>query len=177
MLEIGKAGAQDAEELLEFCRAVGGETDNLSFGPEGLPVSVSQEKAWLESFSEADKQIFLVAREAGKIVGTASLTGFAKPRMAHRGEISISVRKYMWGKRVGTRLMEELIRRAEQFSLEILSLEVRSDNERAIGLYRKFGFETIGTFRGFMKIDGEPVAYDMMCLHLPEEKKYFSAKE
>lgn len=171
MLEITKAKAQDAEELLEYCKEIGGETDNLSFGPEGLPMSVSQEKAYLESLSEEKKQIFLVAREAGKIVGTATLMGFVNPRMAHRGEISISVRKFMWGKRIGTRLMEELIHRAEQFALEIISLEVRHDNERAIALYRKFGFETFGTFRGFMKIDGELVPYDMMCLYLEREEQ------
>lgn len=169
MLEIQKAQAQDAEELLQFCNIVGQETDNLSFGKEGLSISVEQEKAYLESLSEENKQIFLTAREAGEIVGTATLMGFARPRMAHRGEISICVRKSMWGKEIGTRLMEELISRAKQFSMEIISLEVKSDNKRAIALYKKFGFETIGTFPGFMKIDGELAAYDMMCLHLPKK--------
>ncbi len=169
MLEIRKADVEDAEELLEYCKATGGESDNLSFGAEGLPVSVEQEKDWLKGMSESEKQVFLVAKEDGRIVGTAALSGFAKPRMDHRGEIAISVRKAMWGRRIGTRLMEELIRWAGQFDLEIISLEVRSDNERAIRLYRKFGFETFGTFRGFMKINGELITYDLMCLHLPEK--------
>lgn len=174
MVEIRKAEVQDAEELLRFCKAVGQETDNLSFGPEGISVSVEQERAYLGSLSEANKQIFLVASEQGRIVGTATLMGFARPRMAHRGEISISVRKSAWGKGIGTRLMEELISRARQFSMEIISLEVRSDNKRAIGLYRKFGFEAIGTFEGFMKINGEKIAYDMMCLDLSEAGDYKS---
>lgn len=172
MLEIREAEAQDAEELLKYCNIVGQETDNLSFGAEGLSVSIEQERAYLESMSEANKQVFLLAREEGGIIGTATLMGYARPRMAHRGEISISVRKSAWGKGIGTRLMEELISRARQFSMEIISLEVRSDNKRAIGLYRKFGFEAIGTFDGFMKINGEMIAYDMMCLDLMKEGKY-----
>ena len=49
---------------------------------------------------------------------------------------------------------------------EIISLEVRSDNERAKALYKKFGFETIGVFDGFMKINGEYVSCDIMRLAL-----------
>ena len=50
--------------------------------------------------------------------------------------------------------------------VEIISLEVRSDNKRAIALYQKFGFETIGTFPGFLKIHGEDVSCDIMRLQL-----------
>ena len=63
--------------------------------------------------------------------------------------------------------MEEIIRFARDTAhAEILSLEVRSDNARAIALYRKFGFETVGTFEGFMKIDGVYVNCDIMRLQL-----------
>lgn len=73
----------------------------------------------------------------------------------------------MWGKHIGTRLMEEIIRFAKNIDgLEILSLEVRSDNARAIALYKKFGFETIGTFPGFMKINGQDISCDIMMLRL-----------
>ena len=90
-----------------------------------------------------------------------------RPRLAHRGEISISVKKAMWGQHIATRMLEEILRFArEQAKVRILSLEVRSDNARAIGLYRKFGFETVGRFPGFLQIDGEEVSCDLMRLHL-----------
>lgn len=50
--------------------------------------------------------------------------------------------------------------------VEIISLEVRSDNERAVRLYKKFGFETVGVFEGFLKINGEDVSCDIMRLKL-----------
>ena len=63
--------------------------------------------------------------------------------------------------------MEEIIHFAKYTAkAEIISLEVRSDNERAIALYKKFGFETFGTFKGFMKIEGEYIDCDMMRLCL-----------
>lgn len=36
--EIVRAQAGDAAALLEYLKIIGGETDNLSFGPEGVPL-------------------------------------------------------------------------------------------------------------------------------------------
>lgn len=50
--------------------------------------------------------------------------------------------------------------------VEIISLEVRADNTRAQALYRKYGFEEIGRFPGFFKIDGKWVDFILMNLYL-----------
>ena len=167
MAEIRKATAADAEKILEYCKIIGGESDNLTFGPEGVSMTVEREKEYLESIIKSEKQLYLIAVMDGEIVGSGVFSGYAKPRLAHRGEISLSVRKSMWGQHIGTRLMEEIIHFAKYTAkAEIISLEVRSDNERAIALYKKFGFETFGTFKGFMKIEGEYIDCDMMRLCL-----------
>lgn len=167
MVEIRKATASDAEEILEYCKQIGGESDNLTFGTEGVSYTVEEESAYLESVRCSDRQLFLVAVKDGKIVGTASLATFAKPRLAHRGELALSIKKEMWGNHIGTRLLEELLHFARNTAkVEILSLEVRSDNERAIALYKKFGFQKLGTFQGFLKIDGEDISCDLMRLKL-----------
>ena len=167
MVEIRRATAADAEAILACCKVIGGESDNLTFGAEGVSITVEREREYLESIRCSDRQLYLVATEGDEIVGTAVFSAFAKPRLAHRGEISISVKKAMWGQHIGTRFMEEIIRFAKEMArVELISLEVRSDNARAIGLYRKFGFETIGTFRGYMKINGEYIDCDIMQLWL-----------
>ena len=167
MIEIRKSLPSDAEGILECCRRVGGETDNLTFGAEGIPFTVEQERAYLESILQSNNQLYLVAVVDGEIVGTGVYSGFSKPRLAHRGEISLSVRKAHWGRHIGTRLLEELLRFArEEAKAELVSLEVRSDNPRAIGLYKKFGFVTVGTFPGYMKIVGQDVSCDTMVQHL-----------
>lgn len=38
--------------------------------------------------------------------------------------------------------------------------------KRAISFYKKFRFEKIGTFPGFMKVDGEYADCAIMCLRL-----------
>ncbi|MBQ6357175.1 MAG: GNAT family N-acetyltransferase [Solobacterium sp.] len=45
-----------------------------------------------------------------------------------------------------------------------ITLDVRSDNDRAIRLYRKFGFEKTGVFPGYVKINDELFDCDLMVL-------------
>lgn len=167
MIEIRKAVASDAENILEYCKAVGKESDNLTFGAEGVSITIEKERDYLESIYHSNNQLYLVAEENNTILGTAVFSSFTKPRLSHRAEISISVRKAMWGKHIGTHFMEEIIKFAKNSAkTEIISLEVRSDNERAIALYKRFGFEKVGTFEGYMKIDGIDISCDFMTLSL-----------
>ena len=48
MIEIRELTPEDAEALIACLKRTGGETDNLTFGSEGLPVTVEQEKEHLE---------------------------------------------------------------------------------------------------------------------------------
>lgn len=60
--------------------------------------------------------------------------------------------KKVWGHHIGSLLLEVTLDFAENVAkLDIVSLEVRSDNERAIHLYEKYGFKKIGTFKGYLK--------------------------
>lgn len=164
---IEKAQPQDAKEILEFMKIIGGETDNLTFGSEGLPIPVEDEEKYLDSMLNSTSSVMLAAKKDGKIVGIASFNGFGKERMKHRGEIAISVLKSQWGRGIGKMLMEAVIKFAKETAkAEIISLEVRSDNEKAIGLYKKFGFEKIGEYKGFFKIDGKYIDFDLMNLYM-----------
>ena len=66
-------------------------------------------------------------------------------------------------------MLTRLIVVAQQSGLKVLSLEVRSDNDRAIHLYDSLGFQKIGTFKHFMEIDDQAIDFDIMELLL--EKK------
>ena len=84
MAVIRKAAVSDAENILEYCKAVGAETDNLTFGAEGISLTVEKEREYLKSFTNSDKQLYLVAEENNEIVGTAVFSGFSKARLSHR---------------------------------------------------------------------------------------------
>ena len=164
---IEKARPEDAAELLYLLNAIGGETDNLTFGAEGVPFSVEEETAFLKSLELSTSSVMFVAKKNGEMVGSASFSGMTRERMKHRGEFAISVRKSEWGQGVGSKLLEAVIDFAKHTAhAEIISLEVRKDNLRAIRLYEKYGFQKIGSFPGFFKINGEYVDFELMNLYL-----------
>ncbi len=158
------AKADDAAELLDFLKIIGGESDNLTFGAEGLPFSVEDEASFIESMNQ-NGNLLLLAKYEDRIVGKVSISRFPR-RMNHRAELGITVLKAEWGKGIGRELMRQAIEHARAQELEILSLEVRSDNTRAIRLYEKYGFQKIGTFPGSLKINGQLIDFDIMILHL-----------
>lgn len=166
---IEKARPEDAAELLAVLNTIGGESDNLTFGAEGVPISVEEETAYLRSLEFSTSSAMFVAKKDGKIVGNASFSGMTRERMKHRGEFAVSVCKSEWGRGIGGKLLEAVIDFAKHTAhAEIISLEVRRDNLRAIRLYEKYGFEKIGTFPGFFKINGEWIDFDLMNLYLKD---------
>lgn len=82
----------------------------------------------------------------------------------------MSVRKKYWHIGVGSAIMEALIELAKEASLKNVELGVYADNERAIALYKRFGFEEIGRHRGRMCVDGEYYDEILMDLHLDADE-------
>jgi putative acetyltransferase len=105
----------------------------------------------------------LVAVIDGEVVGVIGLHTSSRPRVNHRGEIGMMVRDDWQGKGVGKALMRAVIDLADKWlNLARIELTVFTDNEPAIALYRKFGFEIEGALRKFAFRDGEFVdAYTM----------------
>ena len=166
-IQIMKAQPSDAAELLEYLKVIGSESNNLTFGPDGVMMSVEEEEKFLASELVSESSVTLVAKRDGKIVGNARFTGCTKARTRHRGDMGISVLKSEWGNGLGSRLMEALIDFAKNTAhAEVITLEVNQTNKRAIALYKKFGFKKTGVFEAYTKIDGEYLDFDMMILYL-----------
>ena len=160
---IQRAAPADAKEILDFLKQVGSETDNLTFGGEGLPFTPEAEAEYIGQIENSCDDIMLIAKVDGKIVGSASLNRLPR-RMGHRGEFSVSVLREYWNKGIGTQLLSEIIKFAKKQSFEIIDLQVRSDNLQAIHLYEKFGIQKIGQHPAFFKIGNEKISFDYMYL-------------
>lgn len=98
----------------------------------------------------------LVAEVGAEVVGSAGLhpTGPGL-RRRHAMVIGISVLPRAQRQGVGTALMQALCDYADRW-MGVLRIEltVYADNEGAIALYRKFGFEVEGRHRGYALRDG-----------------------
>ena len=164
-ITIERASPCDAEEILNYLKQVGGETDNLTFGAEGIPFSVEDEAKYIADMQNSRDDIMLVAKESGRIVGIANLNRLPR-RMNHRGDFGVSVAKNYWNMGIGGMLLTEIIKFAKHNNFGVIDLQVRSDNFAAIHLYEKFGFKKIGTHPAFHKVNGLNIPYDFMSLEL-----------
>jgi ribosomal protein S18 acetylase RimI-like enzyme len=61
---------------------------------------------------------------------------------------------------------DRLIGFAKETGVEIINLEVRCDNSRAIQLYEKYGFRCLGTSPAFFKIGDKYIDFELMYLDL-----------
>lgn len=165
---IERARAEDAALLIDYLKAIGGETDNLNFAAEGIRIDVKEKAEQIAAQQQSKDNVLFVAKAEGVIIGDASLERMPR-RMSHRGEFGIAVRKAWWGCGVASALMSEILKFAEANGFEQLDLEVRSDNVRAIGLYERFGFKKLCTFPDFFKINGQYIDFDLMNLQLAEK--------
>ena len=123
---------------------------------------------WVERLGrDAATNYIFVAIAGEEIIGHAGLHGNKNVRRQHAWGLGIGLREDWQGRGVGTRLMETLIDLADNWLGALrLELTVYSDNEAALALYRKFGFEIEGTHRAFALRDGRYVdAIAMARLH------------
>ncbi len=130
-----------------------------------LQTPFTSQEQWRKRMADAPEGDYLLVACAGdEIVAHAGLHPIGKsPRRAHVMALGMGVVKAWQGQGVGSALMAALVDLADNWlNVFRLELTVYVDNERAIALYRKFGFETEGTHRCYALRDGEYVdAYAM----------------
>ncbi len=92
-----------------------------------------------DELRRTDTRHYLVAENGTGVVGWAGLIAYGDE--AHVSTIGVA--RDRQGEGIGARLLDALLAEADRRSPVVL-LEVRADNERAIGLYRRRGFAEIG---------------------------------
>jgi putative acetyltransferase len=117
-------------------------------------------ETWRNRIAEVPNDMFrLVAMAGAEMAGQLDLfTSPNHPRRRHAGQIGMAVRDDFQGQGVGTVLMQAATDLADNWlNLRRLELEVYCDNEPAVRLYKKSGFEVEGTLKGYAFRAGEYV--------------------
>jgi L-phenylalanine/L-methionine N-acetyltransferase len=125
------------------------------FGTLQLPYPSAQ--MWRQRLEQhAGNQYGLVACARDTIVGSLALVVQERsPRRRHAGELGMAVHDQWQGRGIGTALVQAAIDLADRWlNLRRLELTTYTDNERALGLYKKFGFEIEGLLRRYAFRDG-----------------------
>lgn len=165
-LTIRRACEADASELIAYLNAAGAESDNLLFGAEGCGFDAAQGARFIASMQASNNSAMLLGLDQEKVIAVCTLQGGFRPRVAHRAELAISVSRAYWSQGVGTAMLSAAIAQARQMRLRVLELAVCEDNVRAIRLYTRMGFQTIGRFPEYLCVDGKRADALLMNLYL-----------
>lgn len=163
-IEYCKIQDTDAKEFLIYLNQVSKETDFTGFDSSQFSIDEETEKNKIKEIKFDNYTWTMIAKDGKKIIGDCSLklknTNFYK----HRANFGVSVLKEYWSKGIGSNLLNLAIREARSRDISVIELEVIIDNDRAINLYKKFGFEIIGTYKKYLRIEKQ--FYDVYLMNL-----------
>jgi GNAT superfamily N-acetyltransferase len=135
-IELGAATREDLPQLVALLGVL------FSQEAELVPDDAKQTRALEKILSDESVGRIHVARDAGKVVGMASLIygiSTAEGGLAASFEDFVVVAGYR-GKGVGSALMQHVIAEARKQGVLRLTLLTDKQNKRAQALYRKLGF-------------------------------------
>ena len=124
---------------------------------------------WRKRLADDREHVFnLVACVGDEIVGQLYVQTSPRPRRKHAGQIGMSVRDDFQGQGVGTALLQAVTDLAVNWlNLLRIELEVFTDNEAGIRLYKKCGFVIEGTLKKYAFRAGEYVDVYAMARFRP----------
>lgn len=167
-LVIRCAEKDDAAVMIPYLKRVCGETRFLlREADECMDLTIEQEAGFINNHNESERACLLIAELDGEYVGNASFdTAGRSRRTFHRAEIGIALYLDYTGMGIGSLLFAELLDAIEKCDFEQAELTVVGGNERAIHMYRKFGFVECGRILNANKYDDGTYADDIKMVKI-----------
>lgn len=140
LVSLRPASEGDAEAIALFAQSVQADGEGVVGLPDEGSFATDARREWIADHQEVEGWLALLAELDGAIVGLATFEAGRMARLRHQGELGLWVAPDLRSKGIGTVLLSEVVGWARGEGIERVALTVVSTAERAIGLYRKFGF-------------------------------------
>jgi ribosomal protein S18 acetylase RimI-like enzyme len=138
IFETKKVEPKDWEKFRDI-RLQGLQTDPHAFGSNFSNESKYGETDWSESLSSTDR-IYFAAEYNNMFV---SLAGLKEINPGYWLLIAVYTLPEFRGKGLSKNIISKLLEEAKSFGIQKVLLTVNTDQESAVALYKKFGFEVI----------------------------------
>ncbi|CDT64067.1 MULTISPECIES: GNAT family N-acetyltransferase [Vibrio] len=150
-LTIREVAVQDAQGIIDVLNPI---IIEARYTILDQTFTVDEEKAFIESFPECGVFSVAVNETTSQLLGFQNVEPFASYTKAfdHVGIIGTYVDANSRGQGVAKQLFGYTFKSAKAKGYEKLFAYVRADNERALAVYLKQGFEIVGTAKKHGKI-------------------------
>ncbi len=133
------------------------------------PVDIAERAGHLRSWVDRGDGLFVLEDDDGRVVGCLGLHETGARGVASLGMCIVAGAR---GRGGGRELMDAAMAWLHDSEMHKVELEVWPDNERAIGLYERYGFEVEGTRRDhYRRRDGSLRSAVIMARLLSDERR------
>jgi RimJ/RimL family protein N-acetyltransferase len=151
---VREAHLQDAADLIRCIRTYVADSEFQVMEPDEFAPDLGQGREFIQSFTDSENSILLVATHNDKVVGNLDITGGKRRRLRHTGLVGMGMLRAFRAKGLGKAMLTAGVKWAkEQHQLDRLWLQILAGNEPAIKLYEKLGFVEEGRQKDFIKVD------------------------
>lgn len=158
---LRRVALRDAPAIRDLQRALVEDGRGMVLSPDEVrPLSAIEEQTrwWLDH----PDSIQLTLEHSGVLIGSADLRRVGPRGLRHNAALTMGVHPGHQGRGAGAALMAGLMDFAVGNGIDYIELYTLADNTRAQALYRKHGFSTVLTRRGFLRRPDGRVVDDIM---------------
>ncbi len=156
--------AADLDAMLSYANNLIAEDTFIQLS--GKKKTREEEKKYLDELLEQiqnGKKAELVVWVNGKYAGSGKVRR-QEFRKQHVGELGISIAREYRDEGIGSKLFALLIEEGKKMGLKLLYLHCFEGNDRAIHMYKKFGFKPAGLLPGAIEYQGTYIGEITMYL-------------
>ncbi len=150
---IRKIRIEDAEQFIDLNKKLVSETDFLLLNSNESSLTVETQKKLIKDFNINNNRVVFVIEIDKNLIGFIAGTKGIYKKNKHVLTIAIGILQEHNGLGYGKSLLKYIEEWAIENNVKRLELTVRNDNERAINLYKKFGFDIEGIKLKSLKIN------------------------
>lgn len=150
---LRRPNENDAEGMLEYLKISSDETHFMTRYSEEIDITIDKEIEFLKDNLNSKTNMMITAFINNEVAGSAGINCVGNwIKQKHRAVFGVAIKKKYWNNGIGNVLVKEVINQAKEIGYEQIELGVFSDNEKAIALYKKHGFEVWGNVKNAFKL-------------------------
>jgi RimJ/RimL family protein N-acetyltransferase len=141
--EINKATINETDSVLKYLNQfMSLQLEGISLRPNGMTKEEVITK--LPKSIDCKDKLCLVARMENEIIGCLTFSRYPKAEYQHSGEFGVTILPEYWNMEIGKSFMHEMEKWCLTNNIRKIEVGVWSNNNTAIHLYEKVGYEIEG---------------------------------